>query len=115
MTEEQTLEQERLLEIWDWEDCYVFAREIDWANTKELEKRVLEIWDWYDCYHFARHVDWADKETLLARSRELWYDEGEIRELEEKLWIGQEKLKTIEIDWKKYLLTEIEQWQKSKH
>ena len=72
MTEEQKLEQERILKEWSWEDCYRFARDIEWANKKELEKRVLEIWDWYDCYIFARRVDWANKKELEKRVLEIW-------------------------------------------
>jgi len=33
-------------------------------DIKALEKKVLEIWSWYACYEFAKDIEWADKKAL---------------------------------------------------
>lgn len=71
MTEEQVVEQARLLKEGSSCECYLWARYTKGADIESLQAIVLDSWNLDDCVSFARYVKGADTVALHARVEEI--------------------------------------------
>lgn len=72
LSNDMLLIQEKIIKEWKWEECFLFAKNISWANIKELEKRILEIWTKYYLFLFAKHIKWIDLDKFIDKSIIVW-------------------------------------------
>ena len=98
LSKEKEREQNEILKEWKRYDCYLFARDVEWADIKALEKKVIEMWNRDDCCDFAMDVKWADIRALEKEVMKIWNRVDFSRFINEVKWADKEALEKRAIE-----------------